>query len=386
MKQKILIVYSKMIVGGSTTSLLSLLNELDYQRFEVDLLLFEKGGVLEKQIPREVNILDNSFLHMQKLPLSYVFAFIFAFVKSKLKRNILIRSQVMSKYLAKGQAPLDKQYDVAIAYLEFWPSQYVIQKVNAKRKILWLHVDYASTKLDMRYDKQMYERADAVVTVSEACKKNLMELLPSVNNIYCIHNVLSAKTVRNLAASYTIDTEQYAADLIFVTVARIDFNHKGHDRGITVFKKIKKLYLHKSFKWLIIGDGPDRKQLQSMIEEADLKNEVILLGELTNPHPYVKMADFFFLPSRYEGQPMAVTEAQMNGIIPLVTNYASAHNQIINMVDGLICDNHDEALFSMINKIFSGEIDVCAMKKRLAETDYSNREEIEKIYQLLCDR
>lgn len=59
MKRSLLIVYSKMIVGGSTTSLLSLLHELDYGQYDVDLLLYEKGGVLDGQIPPAVNVLDN---------------------------------------------------------------------------------------------------------------------------------------------------------------------------------------------------------------------------------------------------------------------------------------------------------------------------------------
>lgn len=383
MRQKLLIVYSKMIVGGSTTSLLSLLNELDYRRFEVDLLLYERGGVLEDQVPPEVKILDNRFLHEQRKSLSYVGAFLFAYIKSKLKRNILIRSQMMSHHLAKSQPALKNSYDVAIAFLEFWPSRYVSHKVNARQKILWVHMDYASTGLEIRYDKKMYESADAIVTVSEACKNNLIKLLPSSRNILCIHNILSSKTIRSLADAYLPDEKQYKADYTFVTVARIDFNSKGHDRGIAVFEKIKAQYPQKRFKWLIVGDGSDRQLLEKLIEKAGLKNEVILLGEQTNPHPYVKMADFFFLPSRYEGQPVAVTEAQMNGTIPLVTNYASAQNQVRHMVDGLICDNNDEALYKMVERVVLGEVDIIAMKKRLLETDYSNKEEIEKVYNLL---
>lgn len=53
------------------------------------------------------------------------------------------------------------------------------------------------------------------------------------------------------------------------------------------------------------------------------------------------------------------------------------------MVDGLICDNNDEALYKMVERVVLGEVDIIAMKKRLLETDYSNKEEIEKVYNLL---
>ena len=382
MKKKLLVVYSKMIVGGSTTSLLSLLNEFDYQKYDIDLLLLERGGVLDKMIPKEVNILDNSYLYSKKRSLSYKIIFCGAYLKSKLYRNPLIRSQIMSKQLAKSQPVIDKVYDTAIAYLEFWPSNYIHQKVNAKQKVLWLHVDYLGTKLDMKYDEKMYREANAIITVSEECRDNLKKFLPK-GNIFCIHNILSSKIVKNFAHEYEPDEKLYNADIVFVTVARIDFNHKGHDRGVATLKRMKKEFSGKTFKWLIIGDGPDRMQLDELVKTLGLDKEIVLLGEMINPHPYVKKADIFFLPSRYEGKPMSVTEAQMNGAVPFVTNYASAKGQVRHMEDGIICDNNDESIYEMMKKIFSGEINLATIKKEILQTDYSNLEEIEKIYKIL---
>lgn len=383
MKKRLLIVYSKMIVGGSTTSLLSLLNEFDYQKYDVDLLLYERGGVLDSLIPAEVNLLDNAFLHTAKKSLSYKLAFVDTYVKSKFAHNPLIRSQIMSKKLAESMPILEKKYDVAAAYLEFWASNYVHQKVNADKKILWLHVDYPSTRLNIKYDRKMYSEVNAVITVSEACNENFKKILPENKNIVCINNILSAKTIEGFAKEYEPDEKLYDADFVFVTVARIVFNHKGHDRGVAAFKKIKELYPDKSFKWLIIGDGPDRKRLEDMINDEGLQQEILLLGEKTNPHPYVKKADIFFLPSRYEGKPMSVTEAQMNGVVPFITNYASAYGQVVHMQDGIICENDDNAIYEMLRKIFSGEIDYISIKKKILQRDYSNREEIMKIYELL---
>lgn len=382
MKKSLLIVYSKMIVGGSTSSLLSLLNEIDYTQYNVDLLLFEKGGVLDNQIPSKVNILDNGFLHINKKRFTYIWAFANAFIKSKINRNHFIRSQLMSKQLASSQPTLPKKYDIAIAYLEFWPSHYVNQRVNAEKKIVWLHCDYKGSGLDPRCDKQMYNNVDAVITVSKACEDNFRELFPKAKT-YTIHNILSAKTILGLSNSFEADEGLYDADFNFVTVARIDFTSKGHDRAVNVFKKIKEKYPNKTFKWLIIGDGPNRAQLEDLIEKANLKNEITLLGEMVNPHPYVKKADIFLLPSRYEGKPMAVTEAQMNGVVPFVTDYASAKGQIRNMQDGLICENNDDAIIDMMGRIFSGEINLELMKKEVLQTDYSNYDEITKINKLL---
>ena len=56
----ILIVYSKMVVGGSTTSLLSLLNGIDYSKYRVDLLLYDNGGDLQSFINPNVNVLPQA--------------------------------------------------------------------------------------------------------------------------------------------------------------------------------------------------------------------------------------------------------------------------------------------------------------------------------------
>ena len=52
MKKKILFVYMGMFIGGSTTSLLSLLNTIDYEKYDVDLLLYRNNDVFVKYIPR----------------------------------------------------------------------------------------------------------------------------------------------------------------------------------------------------------------------------------------------------------------------------------------------------------------------------------------------
>ena len=58
--KKILIAYDTMMTGGTTTALLSLLNELDYDRVSVDLILFMNEGPFLKDIPHQVNLLNQA--------------------------------------------------------------------------------------------------------------------------------------------------------------------------------------------------------------------------------------------------------------------------------------------------------------------------------------
>ena len=67
MKKKVLFVYYDMSIGGSTTSLLSLLNELDYEKYDVDLLLYKNQGDLLSLIPPQVNVLDQAYVPHSKI-------------------------------------------------------------------------------------------------------------------------------------------------------------------------------------------------------------------------------------------------------------------------------------------------------------------------------
>ena len=61
--KKILFVYPSMILGGSTTSLLSLLNSMDPEKYAIDLQLQSNSGPLMHEIPSHVNLLPEAQKH-----------------------------------------------------------------------------------------------------------------------------------------------------------------------------------------------------------------------------------------------------------------------------------------------------------------------------------
>jgi glycosyltransferase involved in cell wall biosynthesis len=155
------------------------------------------------------------------------------------------------------------------------------------------------------------------------------------------------------------------------------------DRGIKAFAKLKEENLIENFRWYIIGDGSDLDKLKKMITENILDKFITVLGPRNNPLPYVALMDMFFLPSRYEGKPMAVTEAQMLGVPALVTAYASAEEQIENGIDGIILENTDDAVYAGLKKIIDGKNKINVMKQKAYNRDYSNKEVIEDIYNIV---
>lgn len=67
-----------------------------------------------------------------------------------------------------------------------------------------------------------------------------------------------------------------------------------------------------------------------------MKQYVEILGKKENPYPYIRACDVYVQPSRYEGNCVAVREAQMLGKPVIITGYPTAESQLRNGIDGII--------------------------------------------------
>lgn len=396
MKKSILIAYGYMMIGGSTTSLLSILNEINYDEYDVDLIFLDDKGALQHMIPKEVRAvytaLDpkmSSRLHKLLHPRTAFYMVYSRAVAALLSGQYSyggVKAQVINRENARASKRLGK-YDVAIAFIETWATEYVAKYVEADRKIAWYHLDYKGAGFCPWFDKHTYDAFNRVILVSEQCKTNFDEVFPQyASKTEHIDNILTDKYIKSRANEFEQqDVVHSAGTLNIVTTCRIDFPHKGLDRAVSMLSKAlaeckNAVY---TIKWHILGDGADLKALRELIQNNGLEQTVYTYGAKNNPLPWVCKADLFLLPSRYEGKPMAVTEAMLLGVPPFVTNYASAHEQIENGVDGIIVENSDEGLLRGFIELLSGEIDIERLKRNVHSRNYSNIEEMEKINALI---
>ena len=384
------------MIGGSTTSLLSILGALDYSKYEVDLICLSDEDPLYDMIPDKVS---NKYIALETgkkakfkkvlNPYTVFYAVISRIVAKAMGRKYIsgsVKSQIMNKETARISKRIDKEYDIAIAFIETWATYYVEKYVRAKKKIAWYHLDYIGSRFYPEFDRKTYKAFNNIVLVSKQCKTNFDKVFPEyANKTCCIENILTKEYIRNRACEFqqsNIIRENGVVNL--VTTCRIDFLHKGLDRAVAMMAQAKKLCIPKvKIKWHIIGHGGDYDELNDMIKNLGLEDDVYLYGAKKNPLPWVKAADLYFLPSRYEGKPMAVTEALLLEKPVMVTRYASADGQIRNDVDGIVIDNSDEGILDGFLRLYRKEILLEHMAKVVENTEYSNLEEMEKIYEIL---
>lgn len=391
MKKTILFVYNEMIIGGSTTSLLALLKNIDYNKYEVDLLLYYHRGELLDKVPEQVTLLPEAALSCSSSkalkvvrPLADGSLIKALYHGVRWERRLKFNGQSLAYVRLSNARVLTKHYDVAIGFMEGWPNCQVAFKVQAKKKLIWIHPDCKESGMFPSIDHKTFDRVDNIILVSSTNRNTFNHLFPSYSHKSAtFKNLVSADALHTLAQESVSDICIDQTKLNLISVCRIDFKSKGLDRAINALSKLKKEgYLH-NLHWYIIGDGDDRESLESMIKTNVLEQFVTLLGPKKNPFPYVIMMDLFFLPSRYEGEPMAVTEAILLDVPVMVTAYASASQQVADTVNGMVIENSDEGIYKALRQVASNPNNIHKLKQKMLTISKDANNSIREFYHLI---
>lgn len=353
MKKKILISYYDFGIGGSTTSLIALLNTIDYNKYDIDLCVFENKGDLKQYVNKNINIIEVGRKKINRFLLTlysifslkiFVLLFYVLFKKSNnKKRNFAIgKTQLAAKYRALTSKSINKQYDFGIGYLEFWANEYISLQKRINKKIYWIHSDYEKSGMNLILDKSKFDKAHKIVFVSQECLNNFNGISANKykNKAIKIENVNNSTLILKMALEKIDESVFHSNYFIIISVMRMDLYTKGLDRCIEVAKLLKNKGLQK-IKWIFVGDGPDFTEFIDLITKFDLKNLIICVGKKSNPYKYIKKANLFVLLSRYEGKPVVIEEAKILHTYCLCTEYSSVHEQISNGINGTILKNDD---------------------------------------------
>ena len=389
-KKKILFNMYNLEIGGAEKSLLSILNTIDYSKYDVDLFLYEHKGELINELPKEVNLLaeiDQYKTLCESTRLTFINGYFKLGVVRTISKYIAILKKIPRAYdqymnlFANNILPkLQGQYDVAISNI--WPHNFVTDKVNSKIKIGWIHTDYSNMKIDYNMDFEVLNKLDYIVSVSDNCKKVFDNIQPKLKDkSIFLENIVSSSFIRELADRDIEEKDIFKSkEIKILTVAR--FHHeKGVDRVVEVCKKLKDA--GKDFKWLVIGFGAQEKLLKSRAKELGVEKNFHILGKKVNPYPYFNKCDIYVQPSRYEGKSVAITEAKIFNMPIIITDYNSARDQIDNKKTGLIVENSIDGIFNGVKTIMEDQELRNDIVNTLKKSKWSNENEIEKFYEII---
>ncbi len=105
---------------------------------------------------------------------------------------------------------------------------------------------------------------------------------------------------------------------------------KNHEFILDIFTEVLKQ--NKQVKLFLLGDGPHRQEIEEKATELRIKEKVIFAGNQNPVAPYYQAMDVFLFPSRFEGMPGTVVEAQAAGLPCLIADTITTQVKVTELV------------------------------------------------------
>ena len=195
MKKRIFIAIHYLEIGGAEISLIGLLNAIDYSRYEVDLFVYSHQGELMKLIPKEVNLLEIPKYAQIEQPMTSVLKrgyvdVVLARLWAKVRFAAYVRrvkpkdGSAVFQYVANAVTPCLPSlhhlgmYDLAISFLT--PHNIVLEKIQARKKIAWIHTDYSRIDVNAALELPVWNGYDYIASISPDVSRTFLSVFPSL--------------------------------------------------------------------------------------------------------------------------------------------------------------------------------------------------------------
>ena len=327
-KKRILFISPSLCYGGLENYLITVLQLLDEDRYEMYLYTFYNDLSLLPLVPKYVRI-KNDLLnrHYQRNPKA-----VFLWLLETFLRKIGAKEKA-ELYFAKRRAYIhnQKNYQIKKAYRHYNFDIVVANSigrtaemaavVKAKKRFAFFH---SSVDLHHETNTHLFPRFDGIIAVSQGVKDMLCNSYNNIESkVFVLENYVDAEQI--IADANMFIPEEIAGinnKTIISTCGRFS-QEKGFDLAVESARELKTQGY--DFLWFFIGDGAQRESLEHLIETYNLKNDIIITGYKENPFPYIKCCDIYVQPSYHESYGRTIKEAVILGRPVVCTDTVGAH-------------------------------------------------------------
>ena len=359
-KIKILFRHRSMEMGGVEKVMLSLLNNLDKEKFDMTVLLSLNQGELRNEFPhhvRKIYLVDGK----EDLSTNPVLQ----------KIQLLQRKWKLEKF-RKNPEKIDREilkneFDVEIAmtYNDFDP---VLNSSNKNsKKIGWFHSEIDLPKLQPLVPQilEQFPQFDHMVYCSEKIMQIMHRSYPNLK--YPPESVIiNAVPVDEIRKKSEEKIPDFKNRPVFVSVGRLH-TRKGYHKLMDAHHKLLKEGFEHSV--VIIGDGEELPNLLLQQKNLGVEETFIFAGNKMNPYPYIKNADFFIMPSESEAWPLVISEALILQKPIIATKVGDVDLMIEDGKTGHLIRYDTSEIYEAMKKFLTDETFVQNIKENLIYID-----------------
>lgn len=326
-------------MGGLERVLIDTLNIMDTKKYNISLIIeddCEEENIFQEDIPKDIELyflkpksmIDKTHYYRERRKKSIFNKIMYNYYMHKEHQFCLEKTkEVLEKIKDKNG-----EIDVFIDY--DWGATRYIDKLVLKNKVVWIHNSISNlmkkeSKIK-RFGKRL-EKYDCIISICDEMKKEIEELYPNINGkVRRIYNPFNFKNINELSQNQDnlkAEEKLLLEEEYILAVSRLDTIQKDYDTLLNAMKKAVKQGFSK--KLFIVGDGPNKKDIEKLIKELDISENVKLLGRKKNPYIWMKNSNFFVHSSKYEGFGLVIVEAMSLKKAVIVSNCKVGPKEIL---------------------------------------------------------
>lgn len=375
MKKKIIFITKALWIGGIETALVNMLRYMDYSRYDVTLLVLTAELDLLPRIPAQCRVIVSDRDKVQSAQEPYRFSKLFHLTEepenpSMLHRMMMwlvpaikwVENRLYIRYvkdLLQGE-----QFDTAIIYSDV-AGETAIRAVKANQYLMFYH---HGAMRRVYHDEIAWKKCRKIIAVSNNQAKLLREFVPRyAKKITVIHNLTDVTGIRAKASEQTSEVFDRTRFNI-VSVGRVS-HEKGMDIAVRACAKLV-VDGFDNVRWWIVGDGPAMQEVRDVIAETHMEDYVIAVGMKHNPYPFIRQADLYVQPSRFEGYPMTILEALILGQFVVSTDNNGAREILEEGITGMLRPIDADQIADAIEELLQEPDRLKKMRDSISDMDF----------------
>lgn len=306
---RVLQVVTTMNLGGLESFLMNVYRKIDRKKVQFDFLVHRKEeGVFDK----EILSLGGRIFRLNPI---------------HPKRFFQYSREIKSFFLSHPE------YKVVHSHVNENSSLVLAAAKKAGVKLRIGHSHNSSTASNMKFLREiLVKRVSKFTTHNLGCSVDAGNWLFNGEPFTVVNNGIDSNKFQynsdqrsRIRALLEIDESA----VVIGNVARFSTS-KNHDFLIRIFAEYQKI--NPNSKLILIGEGDLKEKIQDEIKKLNISQSVIFTGAVQNANDYLSAMDLYLFPSLYEGLPLALVEAQCNGLPVLISDTISDDVILTNLV------------------------------------------------------